>query len=616
MLPASSNIGRWPQPLTSLMLLLLWTILGAALRMIDLELKPPWTDEFATLVFSLGNSFKSVALDRVISFQDLLAPLIPNPHATVGNVVRQVFGEDHQPPIYFALAHLWMQLFPTDGGLVNLWSARALPAVIGILTIPMIYIGSYFTWRSPIVAHLTAAMFAVSPYGVYIAQEARHYSLAILWTTISISCLAIACRQISRQQKLPILLIIVWIVVNNLGFATHYFFGIALIAEALVLSCLSGWQVCQLYTKPSANKSELSIVRDTLLHPSWQRLYIEIVGTGVGIAVGLWLLTHSSTPQTTAWIDNTPYKSIELVNPWFQVIGALITMMSLLLVEVTELPPVAIFSDIPLDLNLPIVITSAILMLIFFVWAIPALNRGIRIQLKQSHLQISTMAICSFVAISIGLYLVIPWLTGIKIDRGARYHFVYFPAVMMLIGLGLASCWQSVPSIAKWVSGKQAVTIVLLMGLVSSTIVTTNYGYHKYYRPEQIVPMIQQSSPQPVLIATTHNSLVQVGEMMGLAWELRRTDKIKQTARINFLLAHQSQKFCDRAAVFPDRECPTTKILRETVDRISHSIDLWAINFHAPISLPPTCDEDKKFTRGIYGYQYRLYHCQPIKDLD
>ena len=144
----------------------------------------------------------------------------------------------------------------------------------------------------------------------------------------------------------------------------------------------------------------------------------------------------------------------------------------------------------------------------------------------------------------------------------------------------------------------------------------TNYGYHKYYRPEQIVPMIQQSSPQPVLIATTHNSLVQVGEMMGLAWELRRTDKIKQTARINFLLAHQSQKFCDRAAVLKDRECRTTKILRETVDRISHSIDLWAINFHAPISLPPTCDEDKKFTRGIYGYQYRLYHCQPIKDLD
>jgi uncharacterized membrane protein len=609
MLPASSKIGRWRQPLTSLIWLLLWTILGAGLRLIDLEVKPPWTEEFATLVLSLGNSFKSVAIDRVISFQDLLAPLIPNPHATVGDVVSRVVGEDRQPPIYFALAHLWMQLFPTDGGLVNLWNARALPAVIGILTIPIIYICSYLIWRSPIIAHLTAAMFAVSPYGVYIAQEARHYSLAILWTTISISCLAIACEQISRQQKLPILLIIMWVVVNNLGFATHHFFGIALIAEALVLGCLYVWQVRQIYAKLGANKSYLSIVRDTLLHSSWQRLFIPIVGTVTGVAVGLWLLAHTDHPRLAAWIDNTPYKSIELVNPLFQVMGALITMMSLLLVEVTELPPVAIFSEIPLDLNLPIVITSAILMLIFFVWAIPALDRGIQIQLKQPHLRISIMAIGSFVAISIGLYLVIPWLTGVKIDRGARYHFVYFPGVMMLIGLGLASCWHSVPSFAKWVSGKQAVTIVILMGVVSSVIVATNYGYHKYYRPEQIVPMIQRSSPMPVLIATTHNSLVQVGEMMGLAWEIRRTDQIKQAPHINFLLAHQSQKFCDG-------DCPTTKILRETVDRISHPIDLWAINFHAPVSLSPTCNEDKKFTQGIYGFQYRLYHCQPIKDLD
>ena len=187
--------------------------------------------------------------------------------------------------------------------------------------------------------------------------------------------------------------------------------------------------------------------------------------------------------------------------------------------------------------------------------------------------------------------------------------WVYFPALMMLVGLGLASCWNSKPSIAKWVSGKQAVAIVLLMGLVSSTIVVTNYGYHKYYRPEQLIPLMQQSAPIPLVIATTHNSSIQVGEIMGLAWELRRDDKFKQAPKTQFLLAHQFQRFCDR-------DCPPTKILRETVDRISRSIDLWAINFHAPISLPPTCEVDKKFTQGIYGYEYRLYHCQPIRDVN
>ena len=177
----------------------------------------------------------------------------------------------------------------------------------------------------------------------------------------------------------------------------------------------------------------------------------------------------------------------------------------------------------------------------------------------------------------------------------------------MLIGLGLASCWQHQPSLAKWVSGKQAVTIVLLMGLVSSALVVTNYGYHKYYRPEQIVPTIQQSHPIPVLIATTHNNLIQVGELMGLAWQMRRTDLGNRLTKPQFLLAHQAQKICDR-------NCNATKLLRETIERFATPIDLWAVNFYAPVSLPPTCDRDKKFTRGVYGYRYQLYHCHPIKD--
>ena len=130
MFSTSTKGWRSRQPL---LLLLLWTILGAGLRLANLDGKPPWTDEFATLVLSLGNSFKSVPLDRVISFQDLLAPLIFQPSATVGDVVNNVFVEDHHPPTYFALAHLWMNLFPTDGGYVNLWAARALPAFFGII---------------------------------------------------------------------------------------------------------------------------------------------------------------------------------------------------------------------------------------------------------------------------------------------------------------------------------------------------------------------------------------------------------------------------------------------------------------------------------------------------
>jgi uncharacterized membrane protein len=600
MFSTSTKGWRSQQPL---LLLLLWTILGAGLRLANLDGKPPWTDEFATLGLSLGNSFKSVPLDRVISFQDLLAPLIFHPSATVGDVVSNVFVEDHHPPTYFALAHLWMRLFPTDGGYVNLWAARALPALFGIITIPVVYICSYFIFRSQLIANCTAAMLALSPYGVFISQEARHYSLAILWITISVSCVAIACQHLMRQQKLPIPLIATWIIVNNFGMATHYFFSIALTAEAFAVGLFGLWQVRASKVSSASPLSALKVFKN-ICH----RLSVVLLGTAAGVGVWFWLLACSYDSTMTEWIKNDPHKLIEVFNPLFQVLGVLIPMISLLLVEVTELPPVEFGKDISVDINLPVVILSGILMLIFFIWVVPMLKRALKIQWHQPQTQIGTISIVSFTASAIGLYLFMPWLTGMDITRGARYHFVYFPGVMMVMGLALAACWQTLPSLAKWVSGKQAVSIVLLMGFVSGVIVSANYGYHKYYRAEQIAPMIQDSAPIPVLIATTHNSLVQVGEMMGLAWEMRRTDRVKQTARTQFLFAHQRQHLCEQ-------NCPATEIVRQTIDRIDHPIDLWLLNFNAPVSLPSTCNIDKKFTRGVYGYEYKLYHCQSIKDV-
>jgi uncharacterized membrane protein len=581
--------GRWQQPW---LLLLLWVVLGAGLRLTNLDGKPPWTDEFATLVLSLGNSFKFIPIDRVVSFQDLLTLLVPHPTATVSDVVERVLAEDHHPPTYFVLAHLWMKLFPTDDGLVNLWAARALPALFGILTIPVIYICSYFTFRSTLIANLTAGMLALSPYGVYISQEARHYSLAILWITISISCLAVACQYLARQQKLPIPLMICWIIVNNLGMATHSFFIFALAAQTLSLGLFIFWQIRQLESPPSSVVAKLAAARVILLQPCWYRLYLTMLGTAIGVGICFWLLSRSYDPTMTEWIRYEVNNPLQLFNPLFQTLGALVPMMSLLGIEVVE-------SSI-------VLIISAIMMLVFFVWAIPMLKRGIQQQLNQSETQIGTIAIACFGASALGLYLTVPLLTRMDITRGARYHFVYFPGMMMLIGLALASCWQSLPSIAKLVSGKQAVTIVLVMGLVSGVVVANNYGYRKYYRPNELAPTIGKSLPKSILIATTHNSLVEVGEMMGLAREMRHIDGVKHA---HFFFAHQPHKFCEV-------NCGSTSILRQTLNRIARPIDLWLINFHAPLNLPQTCDRDERFTGEVIGYDYRLYHCQPIEDMD
>jgi uncharacterized membrane protein len=624
MLPVKTLGKQW-------LWLLLWTAIGAGLRLANLDGKPPWTDEFRTIVLSVGNSFGDVPIDRVINVRDLLAPLIPNPHATVGDIIHQISTEDRQPPIYFVLAYWWMKLFPTQAGFADLWAARALPAALGILTIPCGYLCTYaifsrqilasapeqpqrarFSFReaTPTIANFTAAMLAVSPYGVFIAQEARHYSLAILWMTISISCLAIVCQYLTSEQNLPIGTISIWVVVNILGVGTHSIFVVAPISQLMTVGAIWWWQLRQKI--PLASDSALA--PNHRLQSRWPRLLVAMLSPVAGVLVWLWWLSSNVDLRSPSWMNNEPHQAIEILNPLFQILGAAISMMSLLLVEVTELPP-AILSEQQIDLNIPTVLLSAILMLAFFAWVIPILNRGVKRQLQCSQTQMGTLAIFFFTIISIGLYLIIPGLTGFDITRGARYHFTYFPSLTILIGLGLASCWQSRPSIAKWVSGKQAVAIVLMMGFVSSTIVASNYGYHKYYRPEQLIPPLALSAPRPVLIATTHDSLVQVGEMMGLAWEMRRTRSNWLLNNTQFLLASQLPKLGDSAGrTLRERDCRATQRLRETVDRFAQPIDLWLINFRAPINLPQTCARSKQFTRGVYGYQYQLYHCQPIKD--
>jgi len=104
---------------------------------------------------------------------------------------------EYPSPVYFVLTHLWMKLFP-EGGLVTLWAARSLSAILGAASIPAIF-GMGWLVFARLVGQIAAAMMAVSPYGIYLAQEARHYTLAILLIIASLCCLVMATRAIHRR---------------------------------------------------------------------------------------------------------------------------------------------------------------------------------------------------------------------------------------------------------------------------------------------------------------------------------------------------------------------------------------------------------------------------------
>lgn len=561
----STVSARWFQPL----LLLIWLIIGISLRLANLTAKPPWIDEFATLVFSLGNSFLPVPLDQAIAPDILLQPLQINPTAGIGDVIHLMVTQDTHPPLYFVMAHLWMKLFPHPFGLVSLWAGRSLPALLGAASIPGAYLLGKLAFRSALVGQLSAAMMAVSPYGIFLAQEARHYSLAVIWVMASLTCLVIAIRHLQNRTLLPLWLIIAWVGVNALGIATHYFFVLTLGAEALVLIFVA-WQQST-HTKTLLFLSHL-----------WWRIYLIAAGTAVAAVV--WLpsfLQNRYRSSLTEWIQGDRV-GLDWINPIFQALAAWITMISLLPVEAPQLT---------------VVIASGLVMLIFFIWATPILVRGLKVQLQQPETRLITQVLAGVVLGAIALFFFFTYFLGIDLTRGARYNFVYFPAVIILLGASLAVCYQN-RDMGKWrITGKQAVILIWLMGLISAITVTSNLGYRKYYRPDLLVSVIEKNSPLPVLIATSHKSLVQTGEMMGIAWELKFSGS---QANTQFLLAHQDQ----------DPNTSTTS-LDNTLKELPRPFDLWLVNFHAPIAEEvQKCDAENKNLPAINGYVYELYHCQ------
>lgn len=571
-----------------MILLLSCTLLGCWLRFLNLTAKPPWTDEFATMVFSLGNSYDSVLLNQILSIEGLLQPLKLNPDATIFDVISLLLHEDNHPPLYFVLAHWWMKLFPSNGEYISIWAARSLPALFGGLSIPASYFLGRIAFQSRVVGHLSAIMMAVSPYGVFIAQEARHYTLAILFVIFSLCCLIIATKHIEKETLIPIPLVFLWLIINCVGLAVHYFFSLTLCAQAITLIFFVYKHFktsLPLYSKPSL-----------LIKNCW-RLGLVVIGTiTTGIIWILLLVPNDYGNGMTEWIRQDNFNFLSLISPVFQLMAAWITMIALLPIESS---------------SLPIVIISGLLMLFFFIWAIPKLIWGLRVIRKQENSRLGLWILLGFIISSITLFFSITYFCGLDITRGARYSFVYFPAVPVIWGASLAVFWRK--SFLSFMLSKRqiekfseiniffykrqiTILIIILMGFISAITINFNLGYKKYYLPNQLIEVIKNNSSNQVLIATTHESLVQTGEMMGIAWELQKNPL---PLEIKFFLAHKALKDPKSA----------TRTLENTFNKLTRPLDIWTVNFKASIELNE-CIADSQTFPHINGYDYQRYQCK------
>ncbi len=435
---------------------------------------------------------------------------------------------------------------------------------------------------------------AVSPFSIFLAQEARHYTLATLWVIASFSCLLIAIRHIQNKTKLPIWLILCWVLINALGIASHYFFVLTLLTSGVLLIFLAWrqyWEGRQEAGGQGAGEQREQGDKNTrrqggnflFLKSPWRQIYIVAVGTLVACLV--WLpvfLQNSYGNQLTEWIQDSK-SGLAWLSPIFQALATWVTMIALLPVESSQLW---------------VVIASGVAMLIFFIWATPLLWRGVKVCLQEPHTHLITLVLISLITIAIALFFIFTYFLGIDLTRGARYNFVYFPAVIVLLAASLGIYWQNPKAeMQRWgIGGKQVVLLIWLMGLLSVITVVNNLGYQKYYRPDSFMQLITNTSNQPVIIATSQKTHVHIGEMMGVGREFKLTNSSLNPL---FFLAHQKQN--------PQT---STASLENTLKLIPGPVDLWLVNFRAPIpESVKLCTPNTQSLPAIDGYEYQLYHC-------
>lgn len=550
-----------------LLLLLIWIAWGTIIRFSNLTLKAPWSDEWATLVFSNAQSFNNIPLDRAIDLNTLLLPLQYNSQIDLGGVVNNLMTESTHPPVYFLLTHLWLKLFP--GETISLWGARALPALFGIASIPAIFYLTYLAFRSVKIAQIAAALTAFSPYGIYISQEARHYTLPVLLIIASSCCLVVAARSIIAKKKLPVWVAVTWGIVHILGIAVHYFFTLAICAQGLVVLTLwlRDW------------KRQKSLVKFLRFSQYWYGVYWVAWATLLGGLI--WLPAWSRIPDNnlTDWVTRSN-SFANFLEPIVRLFAWITTMFLMLPVE---------------GQSLWVIIPAVAVVIAFLVWAIPICWRGIRIELKPENNGFAVKLLGGVFLGAIALILFLTYVVGMDLTLVARYQFIYFPTAIILLAASLG--YKS-----KKRFFNSTFVIFLMAAILGSLTVVTNLGYQKPDRPDLVMPVIArtesfQHKKVPILIATVQKTHEQTGEMMGLAWEFR---KLQNSSNYPWFLLARKDGNSEVA----------TATLHETISQFPRPFDLWAVNFAAPVEAEKVnCLVDDNSRKKVPGYSYKRYRC-------
>ena len=579
--------------------LLAWVLVGAGLRFWQLDTKTPWSDEWATLVFSLGHSFKTIPLDQLLSLDELLAiARLDNvsPWAGLGNVWQYLMTESTHPPLYFGLTHLWLRFWQAPGELVGLGIARSLSALLGVMGIPAAYGLGYWMMaglrnaQRHRVGLLAAALMALSPFGVYLAQEARHYTLALLGVMASLGCFFLAWRALrglGNRLSWPVTLL--WIAVNGLGLATHYFVGLLLAAEGLALAGLMLRQSLRGLgeskpTPPVGHPAEAGSVAAFL---GGATVKLGVVAVGALLAAVPWLPFWLSIPgdRLTEWISQDSSLLERWVMPLLRVGAWLASMVMLMPVE-----------QVPVG----VAVLSGLGLLGALLWLGPQLLTGLKQQMRGGNPAVEALLAVQGAGLLLVLAAIYLWQKDLSL--ATRYFFVFLPGMVLLLAIALAGLNQ-----------RRATGLLLALGFAGSLAVTTGYAFQKPDRPDLVVRQMlaDANGDQPQLMLTMEKTHEQLSEMLSLAWEWNRLIEEQADAGTAGKMAVQPEQLgflvTRRGG---DLATNTSKVYEGSVT-VPRPFQLWEFNLAEGVVFEVfACEAAREGSYRVGGYRFKQQRCR------
>jgi len=546
-------------------------ILGTILRFWHLDLKPIWQDEVITALFSLGRSYNDVPLDVVFPLNRVGQIFTLKPGVGCGQIASAVATQSNHPPLFFCLMHNWAEA-PLVGVIARgwVWSLRALPALFGVGAIYSVYYLNRVAF-SPAAGLWGAALMAVSPFAVYLSQEARHYTLPILLITLALLGLIQIQQDFQQPDKLRPWVWLGWVVVNIIGLYVHYFFILDSIAQLATLLGLMYWQ------------------RSILPRRVWVVAGLAVAVVGLSYLPWLPVLLDHFSRSENSWLPHP-----NNIAPLFQTLVSWLFMVIALPVEAQPLW---------------IAVLTGLLMVLFGSWLVWRVSRGLGQLWSTPATHLATLTLLSFTLWVLLEFFGIVYFLGKDLSAVPRYDFVYYPSICALLGASLLKSGSrgiekkngifSLPYLKR-----SPLLLCLLVGILSSIFVVSNWVLQKPFYPQQVAQNLNQepSVPLMVVVGYTDRQAVALGLSFALALEKVRSD-------VDFAFFNPS----------PQYEVLWKHLSVLTPPAVS-KLNLWIIGpglkqrdypQHLALSSLATCTLDPKNYYRI-GVPYQLYRCAKL----